>query len=147
MKTCKACGEPKPPEDFYKAHGQPMPECKACWCARVKLRRLTNPDVRAYDRKRAKTPQRVKKATEITRNWRQRNPDAYRAQNALNNALRDGKIERRPCEVCAQPKGVHAHHKDYSKPLDVIWLCARCHHRLHALFPELEGANKRQEIA
>jgi hypothetical protein len=24
----------------------------------------------------------------------------------------------------------------------VIWLCPKCHHRLHAMFPEIEGANK-----
>lgn len=140
MRPCKTCGASKPPSGFYAG----QTECKDCWKARVKLRRLTNPAVRAYDRERAKTPSRREKATAITSNWRRKNPDAYRAQNALNNAVRDGKIERKPCEICAQPKGVHAHHRDYSKPLDVVWLCPRCHHRLHALFPEFEGANKRR---
>lgn len=70
------------------------------------------------------------------------NPTAYRAHTAVGNALRDGKLERMPCEVCGTGDKVHAHHKDYAKPLEVVWLCARCHHRLHALFPELEGVNK-----
>jgi hypothetical protein len=27
----------------------------------------------------------------------------------------------------------------YSKPLDVVWLCVKCHQRIHAAFPELHG--------
>lgn len=140
MRLCKICGTSKPPSGFYNS----IVECKDCWRARVKLRRLTDPSVRAYDRARAKTPARAKKATAVTKSWRQRNPDAYRAHSAVNYAIRIGKLERGPCAICAETKHVHAHHRDYSKPLEVIWLCARCHHRLHALFPEFEGANKRQ---
>lgn len=146
-RPCKTCREMKPESGFYPKGEQRNTECKDCWKARVKLRRLIDPKVRAYDRQRAKTPARVDYQTRNTKAWRERNPDAYRAQNALNNALRDGKIDRKPCEICAQTSGIHAHHKDYAKPLDVIWLCARCHHRLHALFPEFAGANKRQERA
>lgn len=120
-----------------------MSECKECWKARVKARRLVDPKVRAYDRERAKLPHRLANAVEVTRRWRADNPDAYRAHCALNNAVRKGVVQKKPCEVCAGTVGIHAHHKDYAKPLDVIWLCARCHHRLHALFPEFEGANKR----
>ncbi len=141
---CRDCHKDLLPSQFYMNRGKPMASCKACWGDRVKMRRLTDPKVREYDRERAKTPARVKRAQSITQKWRKENPDAYRAQNAVNNALRDGKLSRKPCEICAATNGVHAHHKDYAKPLDVVWLCARCHHRMHALFPELEGANKRK---
>lgn len=46
----------------------------------------------------------------------------------VNNAIRDGKIARQPCEVCGRK--AQAHHEDYSKPLDVRWLCFQ-HHREH----------------
>jgi len=143
MKTCKTCGQRKVLSEFYLAAGRPLSDCKPCWRARVKQRRLTDPSVRAYDRERAKLPHRRQMASAISKRWRERNPDAYRAQNALNNALRDGKVDRQPCQLCATRDSVHAHHRDYARPLDVTWLCARCHHRMHSLFPEMEGANKR----
>ena len=35
------------------------------------------------------------------------------------------------CEKCGNKLKLHAHHKDYSKPLDVTWLCRYCHRELH----------------
>ena len=69
------------------------------------------------------------------RDYRARFPEAYAARTAVGNAVRDGKLQKEPCLFCGTAK-VHGHHRDYSKPLEVIWLCARCHNRLHANFPE-----------
>ncbi len=44
-------------------------------------------------------------------------------------ALRTGRLKRMPCEVCGETKA-QAHHDDYSKPLDVRWLCQK-HHLQH----------------
>lgn len=44
----------------------------------------------------------------------------------LNVYLRRGKIQRGPCAVCGE-ESVEAHHEDYSKPLEVVWLCRRHH--------------------
>jgi ribosomal protein S27AE len=100
--------------------------------------------VQEYDRKRAKSPGVRKRLQSVAREWRKKNPDAYKAQNAVSNAVRDGRLNKEPCLFCGATK-VHAHHRDYSRPLDVIWLCPKCHHRLHAAFPETEGANKRSD--
>jgi ribosomal protein S27AE len=59
----------------------------------------------------------------------------------VGNAVRNGRLTKEPCLFCGEEK-VHAHHRDYSKPLDVIWLCPKCHNRLHAAFPETEGERK-----
>jgi hypothetical protein len=53
------------------------------------------------------------------------------AQSRLRYAVKMGEIIRRSCEVCGKDK-VEAHHEDYTKPLDVIWLCPMHHKRLHA---------------
>jgi hypothetical protein len=39
-----------------------------------------------------------------------------------------GKLKRQPCEVCGATENIERHHEDYSKPLDVQWLCPT-HHR------------------
>jgi hypothetical protein len=63
--------------------------------------------------------------------WRKRHPKRYLAHLTVQNAMRLGVIERKPCEVCGDPK-TDAHHPDYSRPLDVQWLCRRHHKQLHA---------------
>lgn len=52
-----------------------------------------------------------------------------RARWALNNAVRDGRIEREPCK-CGNPE-TEGHHHDYDKPFDVEWMCNKCHNEQH----------------
>ena len=133
-KACRRCNLEKPILDFYK-HSQMadghLNICIPCVKKRVKKHRRENDSVRDYDRWRYQNqPHRKQNATKTAKFWRKENPEKYKAHNALNNAVRDGKIQKKPCEVCGDEKS-HAHHDDYSKPLDVKWLCALHHHRLH----------------
>lgn len=57
------------------------------------------------------------------------------ARHAVNNAIRDGRLKRGRCEVCG--KRAEAHHVDYSKPLEVRWLCRRHHLNEHRILPTL----------
>lgn len=59
----------------------------------------------------------------------QKQDEAY---HKLNGALKRGKIEKEKCFFCNNPK-TESHHYDYSKPLDVIWICTKCHGKLHIL--------------
>jgi hypothetical protein len=128
MRACAGCGETSP-DRFYASIRK---WCRACWCAHVRRHRRTQEGPRLSDRKRNKTAKRKKHLAENAKQWRAKNPDKYKAQTALNNALRDGRVKREPCLFCGADH-VHGHHTDYSKPLDVHWVCPRCHHRLHAL--------------
>ena len=57
-------------------------------------------------------------------------PERYKAVSLVNEAIRKGELKRKPCEVCGALK-VHAHHEDYSQPLNVKWLCPKHHKELH----------------
>ena len=74
--------------------------------------------------------------------WNKENPGGYRAHNILHGMINRGKITREPCALCAAQRSTStAATKDYARPLDVVWLCAKCHLRVRVTFPEL-SANK-----
>lgn len=52
------------------------------------------------------------------------------AKGAVREAIRKGLLVRGPCAICGE-KRTDAHHSDYSRPLDVTWLCRPHHKRLH----------------
>lgn len=58
---------------------------------------------------------------------RQRDQLRRSAGDAVKRAVRLGLLIACPCVVCGSDT-TEAHHDDYRKPLDVIWLC-RQHHR------------------
>jgi hypothetical protein len=60
------------------------------------------------------------------------NPIVKAAHAAVKVAIRHGELVRaETCSRCGEAKPTEAHHSDYSKPLDVVWLCVKCHRRLH----------------
>ena len=68
--------------------------------------------------------------SERSARWRQSvPPEVHAAHDAVETAIANGSLVRQPCEVCGVER-VDAHHDDYSKPLDVRWLC-RGHHLEH----------------
>lgn len=71
-----------------------------------------------------------KQQSRYTRIFEQRHPEKARAYVLVRLAINRGDLVRQPCEVCGTTEQINAHHEDYSKPLDVMWLCAM-HHRMH----------------
>lgn len=149
MINCRHCKTDKPIADFYKSairQGGKTGDCKECIRSRVRANRAAKIDYyREFDRKRANNPDRVqarkdykqseegrKVVSRCNKAWRKRNPASYQAHNAVNNALRDGKMVKPSCcETCQQEAELHGHHCDYNKPLDVMWLCDPCHKAWH----------------
>lgn len=59
-------------------------------------------------------------------------PEKIRATRAINNGIRDKKVFKpETCEECGLKAKVQGHHDDYSKPLEVRWLCEPCHTHHH----------------
>lgn len=77
---------------------------------------------------RKRNPQKNREKNQI---WRVQNPEKNRAHKAVGYALVCGKLERQPCGRCGTNRRVHAHHDDYSRPLDVMWLCPTHHRERH----------------
>lgn len=58
-------------------------------------------------------------------------PERQAARLAVAREVRSGRMLRRPCAICGAK--AQAHHDDYSKPLDVMWLCPTHHGERHRL--------------
>lgn len=135
MKTCKDCGVVKPLSEFYKhpdtADGH-LNKCKTCKKSYQANHRVANIDqARAYDVERAKQPSRKRHSQEVTRRRREEVPGYTAAHNAVARALKAGALVKQPCERCGTTKQVQAHHDDYTKPLEVMWLCPVDHKVRH----------------
>jgi hypothetical protein len=133
-KVCFKCEVSKPLVEFYKhsrmADGH-LNKCKECNKKdSTNSRNAKIEYYRAYDRERAKDPVRRKAASEISHFWRQQDKRRAAAHNAVTRALRVGVLVRCPCVRCGAEKA-YAHHEDYDKKLDVMWLCQPCHKQRH----------------
>ena len=58
--------------------------------------------------------------------WRKNNPEKIKAQRIIFVEKRAGRIKSIPC-FCGKEK-TETHHKDYSKPFEILWFCKK-HHR------------------
>ncbi len=124
MKTCSKCRNEKAVSEFYAhpaARDGLQTRCKECYAAYA--RSVRGRQAQAAFTRSAKGRQAHRSATS---QWNAVHPEALRAQHALTNALATGKIVRQPCKICGSANS-HGHHEDYSKPLEVRWLCSLHH--------------------
>lgn len=59
--------------------------------------------------------------------WVKKYPERKIAHNRISMEVRNGRMKKEPCKICGSSKS-EAHHEDYSKPLEVVWLCKKHHH-------------------
>ncbi len=76
----------------------------------------------------ARTYNKSERGKQAYKNSALRFPEKVKAREIVSNAIRDGRLKR---ELCHCGKYGHAHHEDYSNPLEVIWLCTTHHKELH----------------
>ncbi len=139
---CVKCNKIKGSSEFYANDRS----CKECRKALANSNRAANLEYyQEYDRLRGQLPHRKKLVKKLYKEkyhkpeyskprsmkWKEKHPEKRKVHIIIGNAIRDGKIARGPCERCGKLKGVHAHHEDYSKPLEVTWLCEEHHGERH----------------
>jgi ribosomal protein S27AE len=133
-KTCFKCKTVKLLNEFYKHNAMAdghLNKCKKCNKIDALEHRLKNIEkVREYDKRRAKLPDRVKLALRVNQEWRVADRRRAQCHNAVARAIRNNELSPMPCVRCGELKSL-AHHEDYNKPLDVMWLCQPCHKQRH----------------
>jgi ribosomal protein S27AE len=149
MKVCRECNIEKPLSEFYKhsrmADGH-LNKCTTCVIERVGKHREANLEkILAYDKFRSSKPHRVqarkdyaqteegKKAKRKgSKTYHDRYPLRKAAHIVVGNAVRDKRLKKESeCSVCSSTVKIEGHHDDYTKPLDVRWLCEKCHKQWH----------------
>ena len=158
MPKCKICEETDATK-FYKSN---LGTCKECVKARTRQYREDNIEkVREYDRNRPNAETRIRKNTErieqykesnpkkyddynkAKREWRRRNRHKLNAQQQAERALFKGVINKPlSCERCEETENIQGHHPDYNKPLEVIWLCPKCHGLEHKRLNEIKRGER-----
>jgi hypothetical protein len=57
------------------------------------------------------------------------------ARGRMQYAIKSGLLPSLICSICGfKSERLHRHHVDYCKPLEVIFLCAKCHSDIHIYF-------------
>ncbi len=152
MKICFKCETEKPLSQFYKhpemSDGH-LNKCKECAKKDAAMYRRANHEyVKKYERRRNVLPHRIEARKEYAKTeegkasiakgkkkWLEKNYYKKRATFPINNGIENKKIIKPArCSLCKMSKPrIHGHHWDYSKPLDVFWLCSQCHAFIHSL--------------
>lgn len=127
-RRCSRCGITKALDEFWpdasKATG------RAYWCKDCHLDHRRGDGREAHQRYLRSESGRASTARNTAKT--RSDPLKNRAHVAVQVAVANGSLVAQPCEVCGSTRRVHAHHDDYTKPLDVRWLCPLHHRRHHA---------------
>jgi len=131
-KVCKSCSIEKPLSEYFCSGGYYTPRCKPChneWC---RMQR-NSPEGKSTYASWASSDRGKKVISARMKKWRTKNQQKRAAQTAVSNAIRDGRLIRKACNICGSGDP-EAHHADYAKPLEVRWLCKAHHVEEHYAF-------------
>ena len=132
-KQCKSCKELKTVDNYYKQKDTKdglRTICKKCWKSDNKEYYTENIDsISEANKLYSKTDKGIASRKLATKNFRHNHKDRYIAHGKLNGMVQSGKITKPVnCDICGLPSDkLDGHHEDYSKPLEVVWCCHKCH--------------------
>jgi len=142
-KVCSSCGLKKPLSEFNKNRNNKdglQDKCRSCFSKYNKARYWANPerfkkDVCEY------RETNLENIFATRMEMCEKNPTEKNAREAISLAVKLGHMEKPDhCYGCGNTeRRLTAHHADYSKPLEVVWVCGRCHRHLDANRREEEG--------
>jgi hypothetical protein len=69
-------------------------------------------------------------AAALNKLWESKNREKALAHRKVETHVKLGNIQKMPCERCGS-LNVHAHHENYSRPLEIMWLCPIHHKQRH----------------
>lgn len=129
---CYKCKEKKEESNFYVCPSLPRHfsiYCKSCEKQSAKER---NKRPEYHDRlfAFAKTDRGREIRRKSTQKMREKYPQKWAARIMVRSAIKNGIIVKQPCFICGEIE-VQAHHEDYTKPLEIIFLCRNCHYKRH----------------
>jgi endogenous inhibitor of DNA gyrase (YacG/DUF329 family) len=122
--VCRQIGDRKSWNKYNRANRKYRREYQRRHHEDIKVERAVQ--IKRYQ----KSPRGKEIRRKIDINSRKNHPEKYKARQEVLMAKRKGIITPQPCFVCGEPI-TEAHHIDYSKPLDVIWLCKLHHEEVH----------------
>lgn len=128
LRFCKSCGQDHP-RTYFPSHNVMCKACKKKVDAARRGNRSTSKNDSASARERKRRYNRTHS-----------DPVKQAARQAVKLAIGKGQLSPpATCEACCEvprprsdgARGLQAHHDDYSKPLDIRWLCTKCHRAWH----------------
>lgn len=133
MRECISCKKSKEENEFHKKGNGFQSNCKLCMKEYTKARYLKKKEHILSLARQYKQSEKGKNIQNACQNrTKAKYPEKRQARIKVTNAIRLGKLIKQPCEKCGKEKA-EAHHDDYSKPLDIRWLCSFHHKQLHSL--------------
>lgn len=130
MKTCPDCKcEHEPVRHMMKSGAYRCSKCQSAYRSAYYQKN------KEKMRERARV-MRSKHGYGSIKKYREENPEKYKAGILFREAVKYGRIKKEPCVICGD-ETAQGHHKDYSKPLDVVWLCSEHHGAVHRKDPNI----------
>ena len=139
---CRICSEERDTE-FYKSNKS---YCKSCLVKKATVWKKQNPDKVKEINHRGREGQseyyrkwykmggrnRAENYNQIILLWQKNHPKECKVHYEVKKAIRKGELAKPlNCILCGKKGKINAHHDDYNKPFEILWVCSSCHKKIH----------------